>query len=117
MSFVSIQQDPDGIQWVWKDDQSRLDYLWDWAAKEHGTWPENWLQPGEIITTYQIAVPTGLTLDDDYLTQDNKSVIAVFTGGGTGGPYDVVNSITTNNGREACWTMRVKMRSVCGANP
>lgn len=118
MPFVDIQRDPDGIQFLWKHDSEVLDYLYDWAAREHGNWAGDWLQAGEFISNYSIAITpnTGLDVDLVTLMQDQKGVIVYLRNGAGNDSYDVVCSILTNTGREACSTMRIKMRSACGAN-
>lgn len=107
---VPLQFDTDGVQWVWKDPDARLDYLFDWAAKEHGNWTSDWLQPGEIITGHQVTVPTGITLVSDNVTLDQKSVDVWLEGGTECESYDIECEITTNQGRTDERTGRIKVK-------
>lgn len=110
MPYIDMQRDSDGIQWVEKTVVGQLDFLFDWAGKEHGSWSEDWLQPGEIIVSHQVTVPTGITKDSDQLSADQKSVIVWLSGGTDCMSYDIACRITTNNGRTEERVGRVKVR-------
>lgn len=110
MTYVNIQTDSDGIQWKEKTVAGELDFLFDWAGKEHGTWSDDWLQPGEIISSYMISAPTGITISSDGLSADQKSVVVWLADGTDCESYDIVCEITTSAGRTDSRTMRVKVR-------
>lgn len=110
MPYITMQRDSDGIQYVEKTEVGVLDYLFDWAGAEHGTWSNDWLQPGEIITSHQVTVPTGLTLVSDQVSTDQKAVIVWVSGGTDCESYDIACQITTNNGRTDERTGRIKVR-------
>lgn len=111
MPYVDMKRDSDGIQWVEKTVAGLLDFSFDWAGEDHGTWSENWLQPGEIIVDHTITVPTGITLVSSSLTIDKKAILVWLTGGSDCTSYDVVGHIATSNApREDERVMRVKVR-------
>jgi hypothetical protein len=84
--MTSFTKDPDAV----------LDYRWDWTA---------WLADGEAISTSVVLAPAGITLDSD--TNDTTSTTAWLSGGTNGTDYDVVNRISTNQGRTDDRTMRI----------
>jgi hypothetical protein len=84
--MTSFTKDPDAV----------LDYRWDWTA---------WLADGEVISTSVVLAPAGITLDSD--TNDTTSTTAWLSGGTNGTDYDVVNRISTNQGRTDDRTMRI----------
>lgn len=72
-----------------KDPDATLDYQWNWAA---------WLEVGETITTANVTVPDGITLDSS--THADTTVTAWLSGGKAGKGYKVLCHIETNAGRE-----------------
>ncbi len=84
--MTSFTKDPDAV----------LDYRWDWTA---------WLADGEAISTSEVIAPSGITLDSD--ANDTTSATAWLSGGTNGTDYDVVNRISTNQGRMDDRTMRI----------
>lgn len=84
-----------------KDDNAVLDYQFDWSG---------WLGVGETITTSQMFVDSGLTLDSQSNTTD---VVTIWLSGGTAGKsYKVRNRVTTSAARteERTITVRVAER-------
>ena len=72
-----------------KDPDAVLDYAFDWNT--------NWLQGGEIITSYEITVETGLVKDND---SEADGVVTIWLSGGTAGASYIVSCrITTDLGR------------------
>lgn len=72
-----------------KDPDAVLDYSWDWSQ---------WLEDGETIASYEVTVPSGLTLDDS--DQQDGIVTAWLSGGTAGSGYAVVCHVVTSIGRE-----------------
>lgn len=110
MAYINLQKDSDGIQWLEKDPDAQLDFMFDWAGLEHENWSDNWLQEGEIIVSHTVTVPTGINLDSDAPTLDQKAVIVWLSGGTVCESYDVVCQIVTNLSRTDDRTMRVKVK-------
>lgn len=84
-----------------KDSSAVLDYVFDWSP---------WLDAGEEIDTYVLAVATGLTKDSDSATD---TAVTVWLSGGTAGTrYTVACRITTSAGRtdERTFTVSVRER-------
>lgn len=69
-----------------KDPDSQLDYKFDWSS---------WLETDEVISSYVLTVPTGLT--EVTSSNDNDSVTVWLSGGTAGTTYEVVCRITTNS--------------------
>ena len=114
MTYVNLQTDSDGIQWLEKDPDAQLDFMFDWAGQEHGNWSDDWLQPGEVISSHTIEMPANadgdLILDSDAPIQDQKAVIVWLSGGTVCESYDIVCRIVTNLSRTDDRTMRIKVR-------
>lgn len=110
MGYINLQRDSDGIQWLEKDPDALLDFMFDWAGLEHGNWSDDWLQPGEVITLHEITVPAGITLESDAPSLDQKAVIVWLKDGEACTSYDVVCKITTNLSRTDERTMRIKVK-------
>lgn len=73
---------------ILKDPAAVLDYGLDWSE---------WLPDGDTIAASTWTVPTGLTVDSDTF---NDVHTTVWLSGGTAGQvYQVVNQITTAEGR------------------
>ena len=84
---------------VYKDPAENLDYSMDWG--------ENWLAPGETITTSSWTASPGLTLG---VTSDTDSTATAWVSGGTAGqPYLLTNTIVTSAGRTAVNSMIIKV--------
>lgn len=71
-----------------KDPGSRLDYGFDWS---------DWLANGETITTAEMTVTTGLTIDD--ASHSLSGATAWLIGGTSGHTYKLSCYITTNQDR------------------
>lgn len=83
-----------------KDPNAVLDYGVDWSA---------WLAPDEdTIAASTWVVPDGLTKDSDSFTDTATTVW--FSGGTLGERYEVVNRITTDQGRTEDRTLTFTIR-------
>lgn len=71
-----------------KDPQAVLDYQWDWSA---------WLATSETISTYDVTVSSGITLNSD--SASTTAVTAWIQGGTDGTKYTATCQIVTNQGR------------------
>lgn len=69
-----------------KDPNAQLDYKFEWS---------DWLESGEVISSYSVTVSTGLTKVTDSKT--NTSVTVWLSGGTVNTTYEVVCRITTNS--------------------
>jgi hypothetical protein len=81
-----------------KDPDAILDYQWNWF---------DWLQPGEVIISHSIIVPSGITLDSSAV--DGPYVVAWLRGGTNGQTYIVTCRITTDQGRTDDRSMELRM--------
>jgi len=82
-----------------KDPSAVLDYRFDWAPKTNHSGFSDWLNAGELITSYSVTVPAGIVKDSDELTDNDTSVTVWISGGSDGVEYSIVNEVTTNQGR------------------
>jgi hypothetical protein len=69
-----------------KDPDAVLDYKFDWS---------NWLESGEVIDSYVLTIPTGITKVSD--SEDNTSVTVWLSGGTAGTQYQIACKITTDS--------------------
>lgn len=83
-----------------KDPDSDLDYQVNWTA---------WLGEDETITTSTWVVPDGLTVGTSSKapSHDGTTATVWLSGGTIGARYDVVNRITTNQGRTEDRTLKL----------
>lgn len=107
---ISIRRDSDGVQWLPKDPEAVLDFMFDWAGLDNQNWSSNWLQPGEVIVSYVLTVPAGIVEETSSINQDQNAVIVWLSGGTDCASYDIVCEITTNTGRTDQRTMRIKVK-------
>lgn len=84
-----------------KDPSAVLDYKLDLDA---------WLEVGETVSSHQVTVPTGITLDSSSITDSGRSVTAWLSGGTHGVNYDVVYRFTTSASRTDERTMTIQCR-------
>lgn len=83
-----------------KDPNATLDYGFDWSE---------WLATGDTISSSDWTVPAGLT---EVSASNTTTTATVFLSGGTAGSsYDVVNRITTANGRTDDRTITIRVVS------
>lgn len=74
-----------------KDPDSVLDFAVDWTK---------WLDEGETIASSDWIIPDGITEDTDQPPSHTDTVATIWLTGGTDGAWlQVVNRITTNQGR------------------
>lgn len=75
-----------------KDPIAKLDFGFNWRPEG-----EEWLEDDEIIESYIITVPEGLTLDR---SEEAGGIVTVWLSAGLGGQtYRVECKITTSKGR------------------
>ncbi len=81
-----------------KDKDAILDYKFDWKAKTNGFGAVDWLQDGESIASFTLtSSPSGLTVSNAALTDDNTSITFWLTGGAVGAVYSIVCNIITDS--------------------
>lgn len=79
-----------------KDPDALLDYVFDWS---------DWLEAGEVISSYEIDVETGLTKESD--SESDGLVTVWLSGGANGESYIVGCEITTSKSRTDERSMRL----------
>jgi hypothetical protein len=79
-----------------KDPHAILDFKWDWSE---------WLEAGETISSYVIAVASGITKESESKTDD--SVTVWLSGGTAGSSYIVACKIVTSSSRTDERSMRI----------
>jgi len=84
------------------DPNSVLDYTIDWT---------DWLAASETISASSWTVPAGITQTTPAPSFTNTVTTIWITGGTLGTDYDLVNHITTNQGREQDQTITLRVRS------
>lgn len=94
--YSPIAEDTDACQIIEKDPNDRLDYINNWAL---------WLKTDDYITASVWTVPSGITKVSDSFTTETTTIW--LSGGTLGNSYDVVNTITTNDGRTKDFTLTV----------
>lgn len=82
-----------------KDPDATLDYRVDWS---------DWLEGDDVIVASEFFVPLPLTLDADF--NDTTSATCWLSGGVRGKTYQVVNRITTADGRTDDRTLTIWCR-------
>jgi len=87
-----------------------LEWYFDWKALTNGSGATNWLADGETITSYEVVVPVGLTLDSHASINGATVVRAWLSGGVDGQDYRVTCRITTSAGRTDERSMRIRVR-------
>jgi hypothetical protein len=90
------------LAWPFKDPNEVLDYRVDWSSR---------LDSGDTIngSTFSVAVGDGLTIDTSVYT--NTTATVWFSGGTSGTTYEILNRITTTDGRTHDQTVKLKVRS------
>lgn len=82
-----------------KDGEAELDFVFDWSE---------WLEDGEVISTYVLTVSDGITKESDSKTTD---AVTVWLSGGTVGElYSISCKITTSLGRIDERTMKIRVK-------
>ncbi len=89
MASFAIDKDPTGI----------LDYTFDWAPLTNESGTTDWLVSGDTISSYVITAESGITVDNDTLSNESTSVTVWLSGGTAGAIYTVACKITTIGGR------------------
>jgi hypothetical protein len=89
MAFQSVTKDPNAV----------LDYQFDWS---------DWLADGDTLSASTWTPASGITVDSSART---TTTATVWLSGGTAGQvYEVVNHVTTVDGRQDDRTLRVRVR-------
>ena len=95
-----------------KDPEDVSDFSVDWnRSGPNAADGTGYLATGETITASTWTVPAGLTQATPTPSQAAGKTTVWLSGGTLGQDYDVVNHITTNQGRQADKTVRVKVRA------
>jgi hypothetical protein len=85
---------------ITKDPDAKLDYGFDWT---------DWLTSGEVISTSDWIIASGLTEISD---SHSNTVTSVWVSGGTiNTDYVITNHITTSMGREDDRSHTIKVRN------
>jgi hypothetical protein len=84
-----------------KDPDAVLDYAVDWSA---------WLPTGDTIVASTWAVPTGITQTTPPPSFTDTAATIWLAGGTLGQTYELVNHVTTAQGRQDDWTIKVSIR-------
>ena len=94
---------------ITKDPSAVLDYKFDWASLTNSGRYSDWLDTAasEIISSYTVTVPVGITKDSDDRTDANTSVTVWLSGGTEGEAYNIVCQIVTSTGRKDERTIRI----------
>lgn len=80
-----------------KDPDAVLEYKFDWAALTNGSGQTDWLASGEIINTFTITAPSGITVDSSLKTDSDTSITVWLSGGTAGEMYNIICHIVTDN--------------------
>ena len=94
-----------------KHPTASLDYLFDWAPASNNRGVSDWLQEGEVITSYTVTVPEGIDKISDQLTDESTSVTVWLESGTVGDDYTISCSIVTNQNREDTRTVILPVRN------
>lgn len=81
-----------------KDPGEVLDYSFDWSS---------WLEAGETISTSTVSVSSGINLDSQSNTSTRATV--VLSGGSSGVPYSIKDTITTSLSRTAVRSITIRV--------
>jgi hypothetical protein len=76
------------------------DYTVDWTA---------WLDD-DTISTSTWTIPSGITNDQDAVSEDDLTAIIWLSGGTANTDYECRNTIVTNGGRTNCATLLIQVR-------
>lgn len=93
---LAVPADPRNTDAMTKDPNARLDFAIDWSAT---------LPDGDTITSSLWLVPDDLTTDTPSI--DGTTTSVWITGGVAGRTYQVVNRVTTDEGRVDDRTLRI----------
>ena len=89
-----------GVSYI-KHPDAVLDYGFDWS---------DWLESAETIASSEWDVPSGLS-EESLSGYTDTTTLIWLAGGIKDEDYDVINHITTSEGREDSRTMTIKVRS------
>ncbi|WP_148310928.1 phage fiber-tail adaptor protein [Nocardia brasiliensis] len=85
-----------------KDPEANLDYRFVWGQgrpTERVPGEVPWLDDGETISSFEVTVPAGLTIESQEATDDSSAVLVWLSGGTAGTEYEVRCRITTSASR------------------
>jgi len=87
--------------WFTKDPEALLDYTIDWS---------DWMETSDFIVDSTWIAPAGITIDHQVFTENRTTVW--ISGGTSGESYDLINRITTNDGREDERDLTIYVREI-----
>lgn len=87
------------LSWPSKDPDAKLDYMIDWS---------DWLAENDTIILSDWIIPANLTLETQSKTTTSTTVW--LTDGVVGETYEIVNRITTADGRIQDQTVKLKCK-------
>lgn len=94
------------LRWPSKDPDDVLDYRIDWLGD--ASEPGHLYGLDDAISDSTWIVPAGITKDSD--TNDDGSTTIWLSGGTAGETYEIVNRITTDDGRVFDQTVKIKVK-------
>lgn len=94
-----------------KDPDASLYYVFDFAQKTNKTgYGENYLIPGEQLSSFEIETDSDLVIDESSLTADNTQVLLLVSGGYTGNTYNITCRVNTTFGQSDDFTKQIVIR-------
>ena len=91
--------------WAPKDPDEVLDYMVDWQDDD-----DPCLEAGETISTSTFTIVTGTVVIDSQSNTDTTATVWL-SGGAVGERCDVLNRVTTSEGRTYDHTAKLRIRS------
>ena len=95
------------LKWPFKDPDEVLDYRLDWLGT--AAEPGPLFDLGDTISNSLWVVPAGITSESE--TNDDGSVTIWLSGGAIGENYEILNRITTVDGRVFDQTVKIKVKT------
>lgn len=102
-----------------KKENAVKDYKFDLKGVTNGSIgaEKDWLESAEIISSYTVTVPAGITKDSDSKTDSDTSVTVWLSGGtytaGATTTYCILLNFVTSSGREDDVFMTIEMEAAC----
>ncbi len=95
------------LKWPFKDPDEVLDYRIDWLGTASDPGPM--YGESDTISDSLWVVPAGISKESD--SHDDGSVTIWLSGGTVGETYEILNRITTTDGRVFDQTVKLKVKS------
>ncbi len=95
------------LKWPFKDPDEVLDYRIDWLGTSSDPGPL--FGSADIISNSLWVVPAGITSETE--TNDSGSVTIWLSGGTVGTTYEILNRITTADGRVFDQTVKLAIKT------